>query len=67
MHLDDDDEVFFCSARDITERKKAEENLRIAATAFDSQGRDDDYRSSFGYFTYAIMLLQKLPAIANKS
>ena len=36
VHLDDD-EVFFCSARDITERKKAEENLRIAATAFDSQ------------------------------
>ena len=36
VHLDDD-EVFFCSARDITERKKAEENLRIAATAFNSQ------------------------------
>ena len=36
VHLDNDD-VFFCSARDITERKKAEENQRIAATAFDSQ------------------------------
>ncbi|NNH01802.1 EAL domain-containing protein [Acinetobacter sp. ANC 5414] len=36
VHLDDN-EVFFCSARDITERKKAEEHLRIAATAFDSQ------------------------------
>lgn len=36
VHLDDD-EVFFCSARDITERKKAEEYLRIAATAFNSQ------------------------------
>ena len=36
VHLDDD-EVFFCSARDITARKQAEENLRIAATAFDSQ------------------------------
>lgn len=33
----DQEEVFFCSARDISERKKAEENLRIAATAFDSQ------------------------------
>src|SRR5690606_39266165 len=29
--------VFFNSARDITERKQAAENLRIAATAFDSQ------------------------------
>lgn len=36
VHLDDE-EVFFCSARDITARKKAEENQRIAATAFDSQ------------------------------
>lgn len=36
VHLDDD-EVFFCSARDITTRKQAEENQRIAATAFDSQ------------------------------
>ena len=36
VHIDDD-EMFFCSARDITERKKAEENLRIAATAFDSK------------------------------
>lgn len=33
----DDDKVFFCSARDISERKEAEENQRIAATAFDSQ------------------------------
>ena len=29
--------VIFGSARDITERKQADENLRIAATAFDSQ------------------------------
>lgn len=36
VHLDAD-EVFFCSARDITERKIAEETNRIAATAFDSQ------------------------------
>ncbi|WP_419224694.1 EAL domain-containing protein [Acinetobacter sp. A2] len=36
VHLDNE-EVFFCSARDITERKKAEENQRIAATAFESQ------------------------------
>lgn len=36
VHLDGD-EVFFCSVRDITERKKAEETQRIAATAFDSQ------------------------------
>ncbi|PVZ80391.1 bifunctional diguanylate cyclase/phosphodiesterase [Serratia sp. S1B] len=36
VHIDDY-EVFFCSARDITERKKAEENQRIASAAFDSQ------------------------------
>lgn len=36
VHLDDY-QVFFGSARDITERKKAEENQRIAATAFESQ------------------------------
>ncbi|MHA3056065.1 bifunctional diguanylate cyclase/phosphodiesterase [Acinetobacter sp. ANC 4633] len=36
VHIDDY-EVFFCSARDITEIKKAEENQRIAAAAFDSQ------------------------------
>jgi PAS domain-containing protein len=36
VHIDDY-EVFFCSARDITERKKEEENQRIASAAFDSQ------------------------------
>lgn len=36
VHIDDY-EVFFCSARDITERKKAEENQCIASAAFDSQ------------------------------
>ncbi|WP_425919480.1 bifunctional diguanylate cyclase/phosphodiesterase [Acinetobacter sp. TSRC1-2] len=36
IHIDDE-EVFFCSSRDITEPKKAEENQRIAAIAFDSQ------------------------------
>ncbi len=36
VHIDDY-EVFFCSAHDISERKKIEADQRIAATAFDSQ------------------------------